>query len=86
MKALVVGVNKLYSAVQQIMNDHAKNPMEELPPSLLDEWRNVFAAEMQLGAFETWMTFAGKNNKRHHSGTKIWVLILTCIIIFRVVQ
>lgn len=58
MRALVVGVNKLYSAVQQIMNDHEKNPMEELPASLLDEWMNVFASELQLGSFETWMTFA----------------------------
>lgn len=41
------------------MNKHSKQPMEELPPSLLDEWNNVFAADLQAGIFETWLTLAG---------------------------
>lgn len=59
-KAIIVAVNKLYCAFQEIMNEHAKKPMEELPPSLLDEWRNVFATDLQVGTFETWMMFAGE--------------------------
>lgn len=59
-KAIIIAVSKLYYAFQDIMNEHAKKPMEELPPSLLDEWKNVFATELQIGTFEAWMTFAGK--------------------------
>lgn len=33
--------------------------MEELPPSLMDEWNNVFAADLQAGIFETWVKLAG---------------------------
>ena len=57
---MTIGANKLYCAIQQIINEHSKYPMEDLPPSLLDEWKNVFAPELQVGTFHTWMTFAGK--------------------------
>ncbi|XP_058790902.1 E3 ubiquitin-protein ligase listerin [Phymastichus coffea] len=57
-RALIVGVNKLYSAIQQIMNEYAKTPIEELPPSLFEEWKNVFSNDLQSEIFNTWMTFA----------------------------
>jgi hypothetical protein len=53
-KSLVIGVNKLYVAIQSIKNK------KNIEPSLLDEWKDVFASNMQDGIFESWMKFAGK--------------------------
>ena len=41
------------------MNEQTKQPTEELPPSLLDEWNNVFASDLQDFVLDTWTTFAG---------------------------
>ncbi|KAJ8669661.1 hypothetical protein QAD02_000920 [Eretmocerus hayati] len=62
-RAMIVSVSKLYEAVQMRMNIQAKEPTAELPPSLLDEWKNVFAAELQNEIFNTWTILAETYNK-----------------------
>ncbi|KAL7296700.1 hypothetical protein TKK_0010114 [Trichogramma kaykai] len=56
-KAFVIAVSKLYTAIQALMNKQEKHPVN-LPPKLLDEWKNVFASELQESFFEYWIEFA----------------------------
>lgn len=53
--ALVIAISELYLSVQIIMNSHEKNPISELPPELLDEWKNVFLIHAQAGIARIWI-------------------------------
>lgn len=57
--ALVIAVSNLYSAVQSLMNKHEKEPISELPPELLDEWKNVFLIHTQAGIAQIWISISG---------------------------
>ncbi|XP_043478240.1 E3 ubiquitin-protein ligase listerin [Leptopilina heterotoma] len=56
--ALVIAISRLYSAVQITMNNHETNPVEELPPELIDEWKNVFLIHAQAGIARIWISFS----------------------------
>ncbi|RLU22515.1 hypothetical protein DMN91_004793 [Ooceraea biroi] len=53
--ALMIAVSQLYCALQTLMNKHEQEPMSDLPPALLDEWKNVFANEIHSNVAQTWM-------------------------------
>lgn len=42
------------------MCKHEIEKLEDLPPTLLDEWKNVFAGDIQIGIIQTWIHHAGK--------------------------
>lgn len=42
------------------MNGHEKNPVDMIPPTLLDEWKNVFEKDLQISILETWMILTSK--------------------------
>lgn len=56
--ALVIAISRLYSAVQITMNNHESNPVQELPPELIDEWKNVFQIHAQAGIARIWISFS----------------------------
>ncbi|XP_014213334.1 E3 ubiquitin-protein ligase listerin [Copidosoma floridanum] len=70
-KALTINVNKLYCIIQEIVNDYVKNPIEEIPFSFIDEWKNVFSSHLQKDSFESWMMFAELYNNKDTSLTSI---------------
>lgn len=53
--ALVIAISDLYSSVQILMNNHERDPIAELPPELLDEWKNVFLIHAQAGIARIWI-------------------------------
>ncbi|XP_024938302.1 uncharacterized protein LOC107265048 isoform X2 [Cephus cinctus] len=67
--ALIIAVSELYCAVQNLMCKHEADPIEELPPTLLDEWKNVFADDLHVGITSAWMLYADLSNKKDLSFT-----------------
>ncbi|EZA47447.1 E3 ubiquitin-protein ligase listerin [Ooceraea biroi] len=57
--ALMIAVSQLYCALQTLMNKHEQEPMSDLPPALLDEWKNVFANEIHSNVAQTWIIQLG---------------------------
>lgn len=53
--SLMTAVGQLYCSIQTLMNKHTQKPMPELPPTLLDEWKNVFADDVQSAVAQTWI-------------------------------
>lgn len=53
--ALIAAVSQLYYELQTLMDKHEQEPMSELPPALLDEWKNVFAGDVHSCIARTWM-------------------------------
>ena len=56
--ALVIAISNLYSSVQNLMNKHEETPIAELPPELLDEWKNVFLIHTQAGIAQIWINIS----------------------------
>lgn len=62
--ALTVAVCQLYLAIQTLLNKHEQEEIENLPQTLLDEWKNVVAGDIQGGIVQSWMFYADSYNKR----------------------
>ncbi|EFN85458.1 E3 ubiquitin-protein ligase listerin [Harpegnathos saltator] len=63
--ALIVAVSQLYYELQILLNKHEQQPMPELSPALLDEWKNVFAGNVYSSIAHTWRFCADL----HHEDT-----------------
>lgn len=57
-----IAVSQLYCAIQSLMLKQEKEPIEEIPPELLDEWKNVFMDSIHAGIAKTWMLYSGKTS------------------------
>ncbi|XP_033336767.2 E3 ubiquitin-protein ligase listerin [Megalopta genalis] len=57
--ALTVYTCQLYHAVQNAINNH-----DQVPSTLLDEWNNVLAGDIQSAIAQTWMSYAEWHNER----------------------
>lgn len=55
---LMTALSQLYHAVEVVMTKHKVEPMPELPPELLDEWRNIIAGNIYNGIIQTWIFYA----------------------------
>lgn len=53
--ALITAISQLYYELQTLMNKHERKSIAELPPTLLDEWKNVFADDIYSNIIQTWM-------------------------------
>ncbi|XP_017893627.1 E3 ubiquitin-protein ligase listerin [Ceratina calcarata] len=62
--ALTVAVCQLFHALQSLINRHEQEKGAEMPPTLLDEWKNVFAADVQNAIVQCWMFHADLNNEK----------------------
>lgn len=54
-----MAVCQLYHAVQSLINRHQEEQVSEIPPTLLNEWENVFGVDIQSGIIQCWMFYAG---------------------------
>ncbi|XP_031845099.2 E3 ubiquitin-protein ligase listerin [Nomia melanderi] len=70
--ALTVSTCQLYYAIQNIVNTEEQKA--NLPPTLLDEWNNIFAGDIQNGIARIWMFYADWYNERTSSVKPIVVL------------
>ncbi|XP_053980359.1 E3 ubiquitin-protein ligase listerin-like [Hylaeus volcanicus] len=61
---LTVAVCQLYFALQNLMNRHEQEEITDLPRTLLDEWKNVFASDIQYGIIKSWMVYADSYDKK----------------------
>ncbi|KZC08965.1 E3 ubiquitin-protein ligase listerin [Dufourea novaeangliae] len=70
--AFTVAICQLYYAVQNVI--YKQEQIKDLPPTLLDEWNNVFAGDLQSGFAQTWMFYADWHNERTNALKAIVVL------------
>lgn len=75
--ALMISVNQLYYAIQTLMNKHEQERIPELPPTLLDEWINVFASWINNNIVKTWMFCMNLYNK--DTVTLKYIIPLDCL-------
>ncbi|XP_014468985.1 PREDICTED: E3 ubiquitin-protein ligase listerin [Dinoponera quadriceps] len=61
--ALIAAASQLYCELQTLMNKHEQEPIPELPPALLDEWKNVFAWDVHSSIARTWRFCADRRNE-----------------------
>lgn len=62
--ALTVAVCQLYHALQILINKHEQEQISDMSPTLLDEWKNVFATDVQSGIIQCWMFYAESYNQK----------------------
>ncbi|XP_011861623.1 PREDICTED: E3 ubiquitin-protein ligase listerin-like [Vollenhovia emeryi] len=55
---LMTALSQLYCAVEAVMNKHKSEPIPELPPALVDEWKDVIAGNVYSGIVQTWIFYA----------------------------
>lgn len=60
---LITALSQLYYAVEAVMNKHKVEPIPELPPELLDEWKNIIAGNVYSGIIQTWIFYADLCNQ-----------------------
>lgn len=60
---LMTALSQLYYAVETVMNKHELEPIPELPPEILDEWKNVIAGNIYNGIIQTWVFYADLCNQ-----------------------
>ncbi|EFN67901.1 Zinc finger protein 294 [Camponotus floridanus] len=75
--ALMIAINQLYYAVQTLMNKHEQERIPELPPTLLDEWINVFASCINSDIVKTWIFCMNLYNK--DTVTLKYIIPLDCL-------
>lgn len=51
---LITAVSQLCYAIQILINKHERGSIVDLPPTLLDEWKNVFARDIYKNIVEIW--------------------------------
>lgn len=61
--ALIAAMSQLYHELQALMNKYEQEPIPELPPALLDEWKNVFAGDVHNSIVHTWRSCADSHNE-----------------------
>ncbi|XP_076766423.1 E3 ubiquitin-protein ligase listerin [Xylocopa sonorina] len=62
--ALAVAVWQLYYAIQNLFSKHEQKQTVDISPTVLDEWKNVFAYDVQNGIIQFWMFYADSYNER----------------------
>ncbi|XP_076655771.1 E3 ubiquitin-protein ligase listerin [Halictus rubicundus] len=67
--ALTVYTCQLYHALQNVINKQ-----EQIPPTLLDEWNNVLAGDIQSSIAQIWMSYADWHNERPTDFRRVVVL------------
>lgn len=61
--ALIAAISQLYYELQSLMNKHEQETMSELPSTLLDEWKNVFAGDIHKCIAQTWKFCVNLHNE-----------------------
>ncbi|KAK2580762.1 hypothetical protein KPH14_011385 [Odynerus spinipes] len=61
--ALTVAVSQLFYEFQTLMHKHEIEPLNELPPAMLDEWKAVFANDIHRNILQTWKLHAESYNE-----------------------
>lgn len=56
---MTVAVCQLYCTLQNLINKYEQEQIADFPPTLLSEWNNVFASDIQNGIIQTWLFYAG---------------------------
>ncbi|XP_034174521.2 E3 ubiquitin-protein ligase listerin [Osmia lignaria lignaria] len=59
-----VAVCQLYYALQNLINKHEQEEVADLPPTVLDEWKQVFASDIQTGIIRTWIPYTDLYNEK----------------------
>ncbi|XP_076673514.1 E3 ubiquitin-protein ligase listerin [Andrena cerasifolii] len=62
--ALTVAVSQLYCALQYSINKHEQEQISNFPSTLLDEWNNIFAGDVQSRIIQTWLFYADMYNDK----------------------
>ncbi|XP_012139948.1 E3 ubiquitin-protein ligase listerin [Megachile rotundata] len=62
--ALTVAVCQLYRAFQTLINKHEQEDKTDLPPTLLNEWKHVFASDIQSGIIQFWIHYTDLYNEK----------------------
>ncbi|KAL6254811.1 hypothetical protein P5V15_014145 [Pogonomyrmex californicus] len=64
---LMTALSQLYHAIETVMIKHKLEPILELPPELLNEWKDVIAGNIYSSIVQTWMFYADLCNQNTHS-------------------
>ncbi|XP_076296975.1 E3 ubiquitin-protein ligase listerin [Lasioglossum baleicum] len=67
--ALTVYTCQLYHALQNVINKQ-----DQIPPTILDEWNNVLAGDIQSSIAKIWMSYADCHNERPTDLRRVVVL------------
>lgn len=62
--ALTVAVSQLFYEFQTLMYKHEMEPINELPPAMLEEWKAVFANDIHKSILQTWKLHAESYNEK----------------------
>ncbi|KAK0182335.1 hypothetical protein PV327_000484 [Microctonus hyperodae] len=74
LRCFTVAISQLFCAIQSLMNKHKEQTINELPPKLLDEWKNVFLDDAHRQIANVWMYYANSFNKKDNYLTPILIL------------
>lgn len=72
--AFIVAVNQLYQILQELLHKHEQESIEQLPATMLDEWKNIFADDIHVILVETWMYLSDFYNQRDISSMQVIIL------------